>query len=184
MLVDLGIAQLRIDRLAAKVPLEAPWEAPNARRLDSETVATWTRRNVRTKLGREFLRVVVEAVFSAEPEDISMLHFLFYMHSGGTLDNLTADHRRRPGLPLPRRLPGGLDPDGGRPRGRGAARAPRSSRSPRPATASTVGGHWGQVDAERVVVAVAPAVIPRISFAPGAERPRAPSSTRRCRPAT
>ncbi len=90
VLADLGVAQLRLDRLAKSVPLEAPWQAKKAERLDSETVATWLRRNVRTKLGRDFLRVVVEAVFSAEPEDISMLHFLFYSHSGRTSTLLTA----------------------------------------------------------------------------------------------
>ena len=84
VLADLGIAQLRINHLSKNVPLSAPWKAAKADRLDSETVASWLRRNVRTSLGRDFLRVVVEAVFSAEPEDISMLHFLFYLHSGGT----------------------------------------------------------------------------------------------------
>jgi len=89
VLADLGLAQWRIDRLAGSIPLEAPWSARRADRLDSETVASWLRRNVRTSLGRAFLRVVVEAVFSAEPEDISMLHFLFYLRSGGSLDLLT-----------------------------------------------------------------------------------------------
>ena len=84
-LVDLGIAQLRIDRLAARVPLEAPWTAPGADRLDSETVEAWIRRNVHTALGRDFLRVIVAAVFAADADDISMLHFLFYLHSGGSL---------------------------------------------------------------------------------------------------
>ncbi len=88
VIADLGLAQFRIDRLAAKVPLDAPWSAPKARALDAQTVASWARLNVRTKLGRETLRVMVEAVFSAEPEDISMLHFLFYLHSGKDLDNL------------------------------------------------------------------------------------------------
>ena len=90
VIADLAVAQLRLDRLAKSIPLEAPWQAPKAERLDSETVASWLRRNVRTKLGRDFLRVVVEAVFSAEPEDISMLHFLFYSHSGQNIDVLTA----------------------------------------------------------------------------------------------
>jgi len=171
-LVDVGIAQARIDSLAARIPLEAPWEAKNARRLDSETVASWTRRNVRTRLGRDFLRVVVEAVFSAEPEDISMLHFLFYMHSGGSLDNLT----RTTGGAQDSRFHGGSQEVSLR-LAADLGDAVRLS-SPVLSIAQTgdgvtVGGHWGQLDAERVVVAVAPAVIPRISFAPALSGPRA-----------
>jgi monoamine oxidase len=33
-------------------------------------------------------RLGVTSVFSAEPADMSLLHFLFYVHSGGLLDNL------------------------------------------------------------------------------------------------
>ena len=41
-------SQLRFDRLAKRVPLEAPWAADRAERWDEETFATWVRRNTRT----------------------------------------------------------------------------------------------------------------------------------------
>ncbi len=172
VIADLGLAQLRIDRLAKKVPLEAPWEGRNARRLDSETVASWSRRNIRTRLGRETLRVMVEAVFSAEPEDISMLHFLFYCHSGQNLDNLlrTSDGAQDS------RFEGGSQEISLQM----AAELGDAVRLSSPvlsiaqtADGVTVGGHWGQVDVDRVVVAVAPAVIPRISFSPSLSGRRA-----------
>lgn len=170
--LDLGVAQARIDRLAARVPLEAPWAALGAERLDSETVATWLRRNVRTGLGREFLRIVVEAVFSAEPEDISMLHFLFYLHSGGSLDNLT----RTTGGAQDSRFAGGSQEVSLRM----ATELGDAVRLSSPVLAIshgtdgvTVGGHWGQLDANHVVVAVPPAVIPRISFSPALSGRRA-----------
>ena len=47
-LVDLGQSQFRFDRLAKRVPLEAPWAADQAERWDEETFATWVRRNTRT----------------------------------------------------------------------------------------------------------------------------------------
>jgi monoamine oxidase len=37
VLADVQQAQLKLDRLARKVPLEAPWEARGAERLDSQT---------------------------------------------------------------------------------------------------------------------------------------------------
>jgi monoamine oxidase len=88
VLFDVGQAQLRIDRLARRVPLEAPWETPKADVLDGQTFATWMRRNVRTGTGRELLRIACEAVWACEPEDVSLLHVLFYTHSAGSFDEL------------------------------------------------------------------------------------------------
>lgn len=88
VLADVGQAQLRLDRMARTVPLEAPWEARRADRWDTQTVETWMRRHMRTGGGREMLRLGVRAVFAAEARDLSLLHFLFYSHSGGLLDRL------------------------------------------------------------------------------------------------
>src|SRR4051794_15757470 len=35
VLADVAQAQIKLDRLAKRIPLEAPWQAPNARKLDS-----------------------------------------------------------------------------------------------------------------------------------------------------
>ena len=51
-LVDMAQSQLRFDRMARKVPLEAPWAAPRAERWDSKTFATWIVRNTRTAKAR------------------------------------------------------------------------------------------------------------------------------------
>jgi monoamine oxidase len=88
-LVDLGQSQLRFDRLAKRVPLEAPWAADRAERWDEETFATWLRRNTRTPGARFFWEVYSEAVFAAEPQDMSLLHALAYTHSGGGVNSLT-----------------------------------------------------------------------------------------------
>ena len=51
-LVDVELAQRRLNRLARTVPLEAPWEAPDARtRSTRQTAHTWMRRNMRTRAG-------------------------------------------------------------------------------------------------------------------------------------
>jgi monoamine oxidase len=87
-LVDFGQSQLRFDRLAKRVPLEAPWAADRAERWDEETFATWVRRNTRTAGARFFWGVYAEAVFAAELQDMSLLHALMYTHSGGGVDTL------------------------------------------------------------------------------------------------
>ena len=82
-LVDLQLALSKVDRLARRVDTGAPWNSPGAAEWDGTTLATWMRRNVRTRVTREMFRVAVNAVFSAEPEELSLLHFLFYAASGG-----------------------------------------------------------------------------------------------------
>ena len=88
VLVDVQQAQTRLNRLARKVPLDAPWKAPNAAKLDGQTAATWMRRNMATRSGRMLLQLGVEAVWAAQPEDMSLLHVLFYIHSAGSLELL------------------------------------------------------------------------------------------------
>ena len=87
-LLDVERAQRRLNRLARTVPLEAPWEAPAAARLDGQTAATWMRRNLATKPGRMLLELGIEAVWGVQPEDVSLLHVLFYIHSAGSLEML------------------------------------------------------------------------------------------------
>ncbi len=87
-LLDVGQSQLRFDRMAKRVPLEAPWAADRAERWDEETFATWIRRNTRTASARFFWEVFCEAVFAAEPQDFSLLHALTYTHSGNGTNSL------------------------------------------------------------------------------------------------
>jgi monoamine oxidase len=88
VLADIQQAQIKLDRLARKVPLEAPWEAPNAARLDSQTFWSWMRRNVYTRGGRSLIEIATEAVWAAEPAELSLLHVLFYIHSAGRFELL------------------------------------------------------------------------------------------------
>jgi len=88
VLADVAQAQVKIARLAKKVPLEAPWEAPDARKLDSQTFWSWLRRNVYTAGGRALIELGIQAVWAAEPADLSLLHVLFYCHSGGSFERL------------------------------------------------------------------------------------------------
>jgi monoamine oxidase len=88
VLLDVERAQRRLNRLARRVPLEAPWRAADAARLDAQTPAAWMRRNLATRPGRALLQLGIEAVWAAQPEDMSLLHLLFYIHSAGSLELL------------------------------------------------------------------------------------------------
>jgi monoamine oxidase len=88
VLADVGQAQVKLDRLAKKIPVEAPWTAPNARKLDSQTFWSWMQRNVYTAGGKQLIELSVQAVWAAEPADVSLLHILFYIKSAGGFDLL------------------------------------------------------------------------------------------------
>lgn len=92
-LADLAQGLARFTRLANRVSLAAPWESPDAERLDGQTFETWIRRNLRTPTGRAYFRVACEAVFSAESTDLSLLHALFYAHSGTDFETLISVDR-------------------------------------------------------------------------------------------
>jgi monoamine oxidase len=92
-LSPLGLAETqlviaRINRMAREVDCEAPWDAARAARWDSETFATWMRRAARTTTARDLLRLFINAVWAAEPEDVSMLHVLFYVGAAGSFEVL------------------------------------------------------------------------------------------------
>lgn len=87
-LIDFEQARVRLDLMAKRVPLEAPWEAPKARRWDGQTFASWVRRNTCSAAARSLFELATEAVWAAEPSDVSLLHILFYTRSGGGFNSL------------------------------------------------------------------------------------------------
>ncbi|MBI5106150.1 MAG: flavin monoamine oxidase family protein [Solirubrobacterales bacterium] len=88
ILADTLQAQKRLERLAKTVPTGAPWTAPRARELDSMTFQTWLNRACATKGARTLLELGCQAVWAAEPADVSLLHVLFYINSAGSFDDL------------------------------------------------------------------------------------------------
>lgn len=92
-LADLGQGLARFTRLANKVSLTEPWDSPRAEVLDGQTFESWVHRNLRTPTGRAYFRIACVAVFAAETSDISLLHALFYSHSGTDLETLISTDR-------------------------------------------------------------------------------------------
>jgi monoamine oxidase len=88
VMADYGRAELRLKRLVKRVSPEAPWESPDAVRLDGETFASWIRGTALTRTAREAIAMATRAVFAAEPSDLSLLHVLFYAAAAGRWDDL------------------------------------------------------------------------------------------------
>lgn len=75
-----------IDRWAQTVPLEAPWEAPDAGRLDATTLASWLAGNASEAALADVLLPI--QTFLTLPGDFSLLHLLFYTRSNGGFGSL------------------------------------------------------------------------------------------------
>jgi monoamine oxidase len=93
VLADLARGLARFERLAKRVDTQQPWRTRNAERLDGQTWESWIRRNLRTATGRAYFQVVCEAVWAAQPTDLSLLHALFYTRSNSDLETLISVDR-------------------------------------------------------------------------------------------
>ncbi|KAA0017028.1 flavin monoamine oxidase family protein [Antrihabitans cavernicola] len=102
-LADYFQAAMRLERMRREVPEETPWDAPHARRWDSETLSSWMRRNMLTRGGRTLMSLLTEAGFAAPATEISLLHILNYSNGLGGYRAVT----KVTGGSLERRLVGG-----------------------------------------------------------------------------
>src|ERR687893_866882 len=164
-LADVAETQERFKEMAADIPLEEPWRAAEAAAWDAQTVDAWLVANAKTEVGLGYWRTLVPALFSAEASEMSLLHFLFYCRSGGTLDQLVATS----GGAQESRLDGGSQQLASRL----ADRLGDVVRVNSPVTAVRQGDgavevahDGGVVDAGRVIVAIPPTLAGRIRYSP------------------
>jgi monoamine oxidase len=87
--VSIALAQLQVNRMSKRVPLEEPWSARRAAEWDSTTVASWlTRTGIRTQLARDLFEMAVRGLMTGDLEDTSFLHLLFLVRGHGSIDTL------------------------------------------------------------------------------------------------
>ncbi len=90
---DLGIALLRLERLARRVSPDDPLATPGAAELDARSLADWLERRVRTRAARDLLGLAAQMIFAAEPRELSLLYFLLYARAGEGLQRLAEIER-------------------------------------------------------------------------------------------
>ncbi|MEA2442561.1 MAG: monoamine oxidase [Thermoleophilaceae bacterium] len=76
----------RLDRLAATVPLDRPWDAPGAAALDAQTLESWLTQVARLERSRATTRGTLANLLGIEPGAVSLLHALFYLRSSGGME--------------------------------------------------------------------------------------------------
>ncbi|MGU3497607.1 flavin monoamine oxidase family protein [Mycobacterium sp. C31M] len=77
-----------IDALAATIDLQNPTATPTISQWDSLTVQSYLEQAVPSADARTRLALAVQGVWTVEPRDISLFHFLFYIAAAGGFDQL------------------------------------------------------------------------------------------------
>ena len=162
---DFGQLLSKIVALQDTVPLDKPWTAANAAALDAQTLETFKLANSSTPGARFVFDLATKAILAAEPRDVSLLHAMFYFHSGNGVLNLAStsggaqDSRFVGGSQLVSILMAQRLGD------RVFLRSPvrRIDYDGRGATLQTDFGTWR---ARRVIIAMAPMLAGRIDYEP------------------
>jgi monoamine oxidase len=77
-----------IDKMANSIDLSDPTATEELREWDSQTVETFFERHVPDADARTRLGLSVQGVWTVEPRDISLFHFLFYVAAAGGYEQL------------------------------------------------------------------------------------------------
>jgi monoamine oxidase len=84
-MASLGLAMWRLRQKTLRLPLEAPWEARDARALDAQTLGDWISSwvNVPSPTARVMLASMFGVFFSCDPSEVSLLGALVLARGGG-----------------------------------------------------------------------------------------------------
>jgi monoamine oxidase len=77
----------RINQMSREVPVDAPWQAPNAHEWDGQTMESWLRNNNVLPRTRELVDLLYNSLLGNQSRDASLLFSLFYIAGFGNEDN-------------------------------------------------------------------------------------------------
>jgi monoamine oxidase len=85
---DFAQAMTSFEALCRTVPVEAPWQATDAIVLDSMTMGDWIEQNTTTDEARAWFEGCVRQILSGDPNKVSLLWMLHFIHTAGFNDLL------------------------------------------------------------------------------------------------
>jgi monoamine oxidase len=88
--LSIALAQVRINRMAAKVPVDAPWSASKAAEWDAQPLGDWLEdHRIPSTVGNDLFEMAVRGLFAApDLNDVSLLDLLFLVRAHHRIDNL------------------------------------------------------------------------------------------------
>jgi len=88
-IITIALAQLKLDRLSKKLPIDTPWAAARAAEWDARSVADYLEHTgIRTPIARDLFEMAVRGLFTGDLDDVSFLHLLFLVRSHGGINTL------------------------------------------------------------------------------------------------
>jgi monoamine oxidase len=87
-LIQIELLSRRLDRMAERIPLDAPYKAQRADEWDGMSVEAFKQAQPAGEVAKQLFDVAVRTVFGNEPAELSLLHFLFYLNSSGGFRHL------------------------------------------------------------------------------------------------
>ncbi|XP_072013001.1 amine oxidase [flavin-containing] B-like [Amphiura filiformis] len=91
MIMD-SLAMIRsFDELGSQMSTAAPWDCPRAEEWDSMTVKEFMDQNCWFQFTKSLMLTIVRAAFATEPENISLLFFLWYIKCGGGFERFASN---------------------------------------------------------------------------------------------
>jgi monoamine oxidase len=172
LLPDLARVVLELDRLAATVPVRAPWRTRGAAGLDAQTLESWINASFSVaERFRQLLPVATRSIFGAEPRELPLLFVLFYTAASGDERHPGTFERNfntRGGAQQPRFVGGSqrIAELIARQLGRPVVLTAPVRRIERRTGGVSVASDRGTVTAKRVIVAIPPTLAGRIDYRP------------------
>lgn len=87
-ILDMGRIIHKLERLAESIPQENPLLHPQANEFNTVTLGDFVKKNTFGNNARSIISAGLETVFGCNANEISLLHSLFYMRSGNSLNHL------------------------------------------------------------------------------------------------
>jgi monoamine oxidase len=87
-LLDVSRIQWRFERLCRHVPVQEPWTAPTAHRLDDMTLERWLRSVHAGASTRDLMAIMARVTWGCEPDAVSMLHAVRYVKAAGGIGRM------------------------------------------------------------------------------------------------
>jgi monoamine oxidase len=87
-LLDIARVRRQFARLGRGVPVQTPWTAARAGRLDRQPLGGWLRSIRASSSTRDLMTLVSKVTWGCEPDDVSLLHAVRYVKAAGGLDRM------------------------------------------------------------------------------------------------
>ena len=155
----------KLEKLARQIDPKAPWNHPKAKEWDGQSLDEFLLKNSKTKACYQVIRLGCETIFASDPDQLSLLHALYYIRSGTSLDCLinvkggAQEHRIKGGMQT-------LIEEMAKPfldqiRFQSAVKSITHSIS-----GVSIQGNDFSIQAEKVILAIPPPLLAEISFSP------------------